>query len=181
MSWSLVPRTLSRVLVVLLVLSGGVLVSPLTVGAADPSPGVPVSNAVPGPAPTCLPETRAQRHPWRRSDHVQLCLPDRDPAELRDQDLVLWDVQPVEALRHLAHHGRGHPDHAFTSVHIFDIRSDPGVFPIDAREFMRVDSDATSDAPGIQEGVSLKAGRYLLGISRGDPVTGRRHRPASTA
>ena len=71
----------------------------------------------------------------------------------------------------MADHGGGIPT-TITSVHLFRIVSEPGVTPIDAREFTRVDSDATTDVPGVATGVSLPSGTYVLGISRGDPAEG---------
>ena len=69
----------------------------------------------------------------------------------------------------MANHGRGIPT-TITSVHLMHIVSEPGVTPIDAREFLRVDSDATTDLPGIASGRVAQRGYlpagHLPGVSR---------------
>ncbi len=166
-------------LVAVLLVCLGILTGSALAGAASPTPSAagssslpaPTSSALPGPAPTCVPEAEPNDTPEQAPlMSGPVCLTGTLPL-LRDQDLVLWDVQPVDALLTWRITVVGIPT-TITSAHIFEVRSAPGVFPINAHESMRVDSDATSDRPGVQTGVSLAAGRYLLGISRGDPATG---------
>jgi Mg-chelatase subunit ChlD len=99
-----------------------------------------------------------------------VCLTGTLPA-LRDQDLVLWEVAPADALTTWRITVIGIPT-TFTSVHLFVVTSEPGVFPAQVTALDRIDSDASSDTPGVASGYSLPAGRYLLGISRGDPAAG---------
>src|SRR4029079_16872200 len=99
-----------------------------------------------------------------------VCLTGTLPA-LRDQDLVLWDVAPEDGLTTWRITVVGIPT-TFTSVHLFAVTSEPGVFPVQAAALDRIDSDAYSDTPGVASGYVLPAGHYLLGISRGDPAAG---------
>src|SRR4029079_15490469 len=99
-----------------------------------------------------------------------VCLTGTLPA-LRDQDLVLWDVAPEDGLTTWRNTVVGIPT-TFTSVHLFAVTSEPGVFPVQAAALDRIDSDAYSDTPGVAVGYSLPAGHYLLGVSRGDPAAG---------
>jgi hypothetical protein len=169
LSWSLPARFLSTALVALVITVAGVPASSPPAVAADPSAGAPSASSLPGPAPTCTPEIEPNDRPEDAPRMASaVCLTGLLP-ELRDQDLVLWDVLPAEALITWRITVEGVPT-TITSVHLFNILTEPDVYPIDAREFMRVDSDATSDVPGVASGVSLKAGRYLLGISRGYPA-----------
>ena len=84
---------------------------------------------------------------------------------------MLWDVAPAEALITWRITVDGIPT-TITRVHLFEVTSEPGVFPVQAAALVRVDSDAYSDTPGVASGYSLKAGHYLLGISRGYPAAG---------
>ena len=137
---------------------------------ASPSP-TPLPS-LPAPAPACTPEVEPDDQPDQAPALTgPICLTGTLPA-LRDPTLCLWDIRPEEALITWRITVVGIPT-TITSVHLFDVRSEPGVLPIDAREFDRIDSDATSDTPGLAAGYSLPAGRYLVGISRGsNPAAG---------
>jgi hypothetical protein len=157
-------------LVATLVLLLGVLGAPVAFGQGTSPAPTPLA-APPGPAPECTPEVEPNDQPEQSASMVgPVCLTGTLP-ELRDQDLVLWEVTPAEALITWRITVVGIPT-TITSIHLFHVNSEPGVFPIDARESDRIDSSATSRDPGIATGISLAAGPYLLGISRGDPAGG---------
>lgn len=140
-------------------------------GSASDASAPPATTAPVGAAPQCVAETEANDQPEQAPEmRSAICVTGTLPERL-DQDLILWTVEPAEALITWRFTVVGIPT-TITSVHVFDIRTEPGVFPIDAREFLRVDSSATDDTPGVQTGISLPAGTYLLGISRGDPARG---------
>ncbi len=161
-------RPLCDALIVSLIVAAWALASASSAMAADPSPG---PSSLPGPTPTCTPEVEPNDQPdVALIASSAICLMGTLPVK-EDQDLVLWDVEPAEALITWRITMQGIPT-TITSVHLFRIVSEPGVTPIDAREYLRVDSDATTDVPGVATGVSLKAGTYVLGISRGDPAEG---------
>lgn len=64
--------------------------------------------------------------------------------------------------------------HTTTSVHVLRVTSPPGTFPPSTSgEATRADSHDTSDEPGVIADLQLPPGRYLLGVSRTDPVAGR--------
>ena len=171
MPWSSLSRALSGLLLACLLAAASVMTSVMTVAAADASPSVAAADALPGPAPVCIAEREPNdQPPDALAASSGVCLTGTLP-ELRDQDLVLWTVEPAEALITWRITVDGIPT-TITSVHLLRIVSEPGVTPIDAREFLRVDSDATTEVPGVTTGVSLKAGTYVLGISRGDPAAG---------
>jgi hypothetical protein len=143
------------------------VLAPWAVAAQTASPG-------PGPSiapPVCTPEQEPNDQPEQApSLSSAICLTGELP-ELRDQDLVLWEVEPAEALITWRFTIEGIPT-TITSLYLFVVQSEPGVFPLDARQLFRIDSSATGPEPGVSEGVSLRAGRYLIGISRGDPAKG---------
>ncbi len=140
-------------------------------GTAQPAHAQAVTPASAPLAPDCIAETEVNDQPEQAPEmRSAICVTGTLPERL-DQDLILWTVEPAEALITWRITVVGIPT-TITSVHVFDIRTEPGVFPIDAREFLRVDSSATDDTPGVETGVSLRAGTYLLGISRGDPAKG---------
>lgn len=171
MSRSRSTRLAVALLLLLVSLGGAVAASQATAAQApDASPqasvGIPVTST-----PECVVETEVNDQPEQAPEmRSAICVTGTLPERL-DQDLILWTVEPAEALITWRFTVEGIPT-TITSVHVFDIRTEPGVFPIDAREFLRVDSSATDDTPGVQTGVSLRAGTYLLGISRGDPARG---------
>jgi Mg-chelatase subunit ChlD len=139
-------------------------------GASGSPPPAPLAS-LPGLAPGCTPEVEPDDQPEQAAVMSgPICLTGTLPA-LRDQDLVLWDVTPIDALSTWRVTVVGIPT-TYTSVHVFTVRSAPGVFPVDAAAIDRIDSDASSDTPGVRTGYVLPAGRYLLGISRGDPAAG---------
>ena len=133
--------------------------------AAVPAiPGV-VAAASPAPGRQDLP-CLAEQEPNERPEDApvvasETCLTGTLP-ELTDQDLVLWDVLPAEALNTWRFTISGIPT-TITSVWLYES---------DNTLLFRVDSDAESLTPGVLEGVSLPAGRYTLGIARGNPADG---------
>jgi hypothetical protein len=137
---------------------------------------VTAQTASPAPEPTIAsPVCTAEQEPNDQPEQAPslssaICLTGELP-ELRDQDLLLWEVEPAEALITWRFTIEGIPT-TITSLYLFVVQSEPGVFPIDARQLFRIDSSATGPEPGVSEGVSLRAGRYLIGISRGDPAKG---------
>lgn len=143
------------------------MVAPWAAAAQSPS-------VAPGPSiapPVCTPEQEPNDQPEQAPSLASaICLTGTLP-ELRDQDLVLWEVEPAEALVTWRFTIEGIPT-TITSLYLFSVASEPGVFPVDARQLFRVDSSATDPEPGVNAGVSLPAGRYLIGISRGDPAKG---------
>lgn len=106
----------------------------------------------------------------------EVCLTGTLP-QVRDQDLVLWDVLPAEEVVTWRFTMTGIPT-TITSVWVYEIDSPDGVYPLDTTELFRVDSSATSDTPGLREGVALPAGRYLLAIARGAPADNSEPPPA---
>jgi hypothetical protein len=132
------------------------------------SPVVAQSEPLPEPTPACLPEQEPNDLPEEAPRlSSAICLTGTLPR-LRDQDLVLWTVEPIETLVTWRVTVVGIAT-TITSVHIFAIDSAPDA-PLDVRNLDRVDSSATDREPGVKTGLVLPAGRYLLGISRGDPV-----------
>ena len=173
MSWLGPSRRPAALLATIILFAAGLSVTtaPTLAQEASASPRPSPLPTLPGPAPECTPEAEPDDQPEQApSLSGPICLTGTLP-QLRDQDLVLWEVTPAEALITWRITVVGIPT-TITSIHLFDIRSGPGVFPIDAREFDRIDSSATSTEPGVATGISLPAGRYLLGISRGDPAGG---------
>lgn len=150
------------------------LLSLFLLTALAPWAAAQTASPVPGPTiapPVCTPEQEPNDQPEQApSLSSAICLTGELP-ELRDQDLVLWEVEPAEALITWRFTIEGIPT-TITSLYLFVVQSEPGVFPIDARQLFRIDSSATGPEPGVSEGVSLRAGRYLIGISRGDPAKG---------
>ncbi|MFN8519617.1 MAG: VWA domain-containing protein [Chloroflexota bacterium] len=171
MSWS---RWLLRVVppgAALALVVGPLAANPAALAQGSPAPAATSLPGLPGPAPECVAGSEPDDQPEQApSMSGPVCLTGTLP-QLRDQDLVLWDVSPADALATWRITVMGIPT-TITSVHLFEVRSAPGTFPVDAREFERIDSDAGSDTPGAASGVSLAAGHYLLGISRGDPAAG---------
>ncbi|CAN5835848.1 hypothetical protein BH23CHL8_BH23CHL8_11730 [soil metagenome] len=100
----------------------------------------------------------------------EICLTGTLP-ELRDQDLWFWDVEPAEALITWRFTIEGIPT-TITSLYLFELRSAPGEFPIDEVDLFRLDTDweSLTPPPVVMSGVSLPAARYLVAITRGDPV-----------
>ncbi len=93
-------------------------------------------------------------------------------VEKPDQDLWFWTVQPEDGLSTWTFTVAGVPG-ATTSVHVIRITTPAGVFPVTtAGDATRADSDPDSDVPGVLSEVQLPPGRYLLGVSRADPVGG---------
>ncbi len=139
-------------------------------GAAAATSPEPLASSTP-PAISCTQESEPNDRP---EDAVvlssELCLTGTLP-EQSDQDLMLWDVLPAEALITWRFTIEGIPT-TITSLYLFSLYTEPGVFPVEADQMFRLDTDATSPTPGVQTGVSLPTGRYLLGISRGDPARG---------
>src|SRR4051794_31456886 len=143
-----------------------------------------IAGAAPGPTQAALPPQAAGVHPIPCTAELEpneapdqapmlaseVCLSGTLP-ELRDQDLVLWDVTPADALTTWRFTVEGIPE-TITSIWVYDITSEDGVYPPQTTSLFRVDSDATSATPGLRKGVALPAGRYLLGISRGNPADG---------
>jgi hypothetical protein len=131
---------------------------PGPVAAASAAPGVPpVRQDLP-----CL----AEQEPNGRPEDApvvasEVCLTGTLP-ELNDQDLALWDVPPEEALATWRFTIAGIPT-TITSVWLYEI---------DTTLLFRLDSDDKSLDPGVREGISLPAGRYVLGMARGDPADG---------
>jgi hypothetical protein len=154
-------------------LAAGIVSGPRPVSAQEPAAPAasPALASSPAPTPACTPETEPNEHPEQALKlSSAVCLTGELPL-LRDQDLVLWTVEPAEALITWRVTIEGIPT-TITSVYIFAIDSEPGTFPLDVRQLHRVDSSATDTTPGVQSGISLPAATYLLGISRGDPVGG---------
>ncbi len=93
--------------------------------------------------------------------------------EKPDQDLWLWDVLPQDGLSTWTFSVTGVPN-ATTSVHVIRITSSPGVYPVTtAGDAARVDSELDGITAGVLPDIQLPVGRYLLGVSRADPVGGR--------
>ncbi|MET0771754.1 MAG: hypothetical protein ABWZ82_01610, partial [Candidatus Limnocylindrales bacterium] len=173
MSWSRWSRRVFALLPASLALVAVLLGGSASVLAQDPaaSPSPSALPALPGPAPECTPEVEPNEQPDQAPVLAgPICLTGTLPA-LRDQDLVLWDVAPADGLTTWRITVVGIPT-TFTSVHMFVVTSEPGVFPVQATALDRIDSDAYSDTPGVASGYALPAGRYLLGVSRGDPAAG---------
>jgi hypothetical protein len=160
------------------------LVAGLTMAALVVTPALgSVQGVSPGPSRSAFADVPclSEQEPNERPEDApvvagEICLAGTLP-EVRDQDLVLWEVPPPEALTTWRITVEGIPT-TITSVWVFEIASEPGVFPPDTTELLRVDSDATSPTPGVREGVSLDAGQYLLGIARGAPADGSDPPPA---
>ncbi len=174
MSW---PRRALASLVAGLALLGVPVVSPAV--AQDPSvaPTSSTLPSLPGPAPDCTPEVEPNDQPEQAPVMTgPICLTGTLPA-LRDQDLVLWDVAPADALSTWRITVVGIPT-TITSVHMFVVTSEPGVFPVIVNSLDRIDSDAYSDTPGVAAGYTLPAGLFLLVIPRGDPAAGPPAPPA---
>lgn len=168
MSW---PRRVLVSLVAGLALLALPVVGVAPASAQDPSAAPAPLPTLPGPAPDCTPEVEPNDQPEQGPVMAgPICLTGTLPA-LRDQDLVLWEVTPADALSTWRITVVGIPT-TITSVHLFLVTSEPGVFPVTVNNIDRIDSDATSDTPGVAAGYTLPAGRYLLGISRGDPAGG---------
>ncbi len=89
-----------------------------------------------------------------------------------DQDLVVWEVRPVDTLVSWSFGVSGVP-RTITSIHVFPVTSPPGVALDTGGEMMRIDSSADDPMPGMATDIALPAGRYVLGISRGFPVGSR--------
>jgi len=124
----------------------------------------------PPPPEGCVPEVEPNDRPEQAGVSVlptEFCV--AGTLELTsDQDLHFWEVPPSDGLTTWDVSVRGVPT-TYTSVHIFELRSDVGVTPIErggGGEVARVDSDVWIGTPVPTTGIRLAPGPYLLGISR---------------
>jgi hypothetical protein len=128
----------------------------------SPSPGVPACRAEsePDDAPAQAPQLSGE-----------LCLTGTLPGQT-DQDLFIWELTPTDALSTWTFSISGVP-HTITSIHVIPITSAPNDPNFQfGSGVARIDSNPDEAAPGVQSGVALAPGRYVLGISRGNSDQG---------
>ena len=128
----------------------------------------PAADPFVGCQPEVEPNDAAEEAPLTAGD---ICF-EGSLVEKADQDLWLWDVRPEDGLATWTFRVDGVPN-ATTSVHVIRITSDDGVFPVaTAGDATRADSDVKTGQPGVLDSIQLPPDRYLLGVSRADPVGG---------
>ena len=97
-----------------------------------------------------------------------------------DQDLLLWEIAPTDALSSWTVTATGVPD-TVTTFAVFEVTSEPGVVPVQASGGKTYELNVLPDAlgPRVETDVHFPVGRYLVGVGRSDPADGSQ--PEDTA